>query len=61
MSDESRDETGENKEENQMPVFSAFKGVGGDDALVEALKRHMQEFDFDGFAETLERVGHEPD
>ncbi|WP_375600136.1 ATP-binding protein [Devosia sp. Naph2] len=29
--------------------------------LVEALKRHMQEFDFDGFAETLERVGHEPD
>lgn len=30
-------------------------------ALVEALRRHMQDFDFDGFAETLERVGHEPD
>ena len=29
--------------------------------LVEALRRHMQNFDFDGFAETLERVGHEPD
>ncbi|QDT25904.1 metal-sulfur cluster assembly factor [Gimesia panareensis] len=39
MSDESRDETGEQKEENQLPVFSAFKGVGGDDALVEALKQ----------------------
>ncbi|KAA0137801.1 MAG: metal-sulfur cluster assembly factor [Gimesia chilikensis] len=39
MSDESRDETGEKKEENQLPVFSAFKGVGGDDALVEALKQ----------------------
>ncbi|MFG0240606.1 MAG: metal-sulfur cluster assembly factor [Gimesia chilikensis] len=39
MSDESRDETGEKKEVNQLPVFSAFKGVGGDDALVEALKQ----------------------
>lgn len=29
--------------------------------LVEALRQHMQNFDFDGFAETLERVGHEPD
>jgi signal transduction histidine kinase/CheY-like chemotaxis protein len=29
--------------------------------LVETLRRHMQDFDFDGFAETLERVGHEPD
>ncbi|MCP8883684.1 ATP-binding protein [Devosia sp. XJ19-1] len=29
--------------------------------LVDALRRHMQDFDFDGFAETLERVGHEPD
>jgi CheY-like chemotaxis protein len=29
--------------------------------LVDALRRHMQEFDFDGFAETLERVRHEPD
>ncbi|QDV17991.1 hypothetical protein Pan153_26470 [Gimesia panareensis] len=39
MSDESRNETGEQKEENQLPVFSAFKGVGGDDELVEALKQ----------------------
>jgi Signal transduction histidine kinase len=29
--------------------------------LVEALRRHMQDFDFDGYAEVLERVGHEPD
>ena len=29
--------------------------------LVDALRRHMQDFDFDGFAETLDRVGHEPD
>ncbi|MEQ9635864.1 MAG: ATP-binding protein [Devosia marina] len=29
--------------------------------LVEALRQHMQNFDFDGFAETLERVAHEPD
>ncbi|QYO75450.1 ATP-binding protein [Devosia salina] len=29
--------------------------------LVDTLRRHMQDFDFDGFAETLERVGHEPD
>ncbi len=29
--------------------------------LIEALRRHMAEFDFDGYAETLERVGHEQD
>ncbi|UYO00815.1 MAG: response regulator [Devosia sp.] len=29
--------------------------------LVEALRRHMEAFDFDGYAETLERVSHEPD
>ncbi len=40
MSDESREDAGEEKkEEKQLPVFSAFKGVGGDDALVESLKQ----------------------
>jgi len=39
MSGEHKDEAGDQKEENQLPVFSAFKGVGGDDALVEALKQ----------------------
>lgn len=39
MSDETRDESGEKNEEKQLPVFSAFKGVGGDDALVDALKQ----------------------
>ena len=29
--------------------------------LVEALRRHVDTFDFDGYAEVLERVGHEPD
>jgi CheY-like chemotaxis protein len=29
--------------------------------LVELLRRHMSAYDFDGFAEVLERVGHEPD
>lgn len=29
--------------------------------LVEALRHHMQAFDFDGYAEVLERVSHEPD
>ncbi|QQR40148.1 hybrid sensor histidine kinase/response regulator [Devosia rhizoryzae] len=29
--------------------------------LVETLRRHMQAFDFDAYAETLERVGHEGD
>jgi len=29
--------------------------------LVSALRRHMQDYDFEGFAETLERVRHEPD
>ncbi len=29
--------------------------------LVEVLREHMRNFDFDRYAETLERVGHEPD
>ncbi|MFD2646723.1 ATP-binding protein [Devosia albogilva] len=29
--------------------------------LVEALRRHVDAFDFDGYAEVLERVGHESD
>lgn len=29
--------------------------------LVAALRRHMDDFDFDGYAELLEKVGHEPD
>jgi signal transduction histidine kinase/CheY-like chemotaxis protein/purine-cytosine permease-like protein len=29
--------------------------------LVEALRRHMENFDFEAYAETLERVRHEPD
>jgi signal transduction histidine kinase/DNA-binding response OmpR family regulator len=29
--------------------------------LIEALRRHVDAFDFDGYAEVLERVGHEPD
>ncbi|MGV3575763.1 MAG: ATP-binding protein [Devosia sp.] len=29
--------------------------------LVAALRGHMQSFDFDGYAELIERVGHEPD
>lgn len=29
--------------------------------LVEALRRHMDVFDFDGYAELLERMSHEPD
>ncbi len=29
--------------------------------LVQALRRHMEVFDFDGYAELLERMSHEPD
>jgi CheY-like chemotaxis protein len=38
--------------------------LAGDPAnapLVTALRGHMEAFDFDAYAETLERVGHEPD
>lgn len=39
MSNELSNVSGENGEEGQLPVFSAVKGVGGEDALVEALKQ----------------------
>ncbi|EDL60006.1 metal-sulfur cluster assembly factor [Gimesia maris] len=41
MSDEINKQTGEDqdKTEEQLPVFSAFRGVGGDESLVDALKQ----------------------
>ncbi len=39
MSNELSNVSGENGEEGQLPVFSAVKGVGGEEALVEALKQ----------------------
>ena len=41
--------------------LSELAGDPANQPLVDALRRHMQDFDFDGFAETLERVGHEQD
>ena len=34
-------------------------GVPGNQPLVDALRRHIEAFDFDGYAELIERVGHE--
>ncbi|QDT99097.1 metal-sulfur cluster assembly factor [Gimesia aquarii] len=39
MSDEISNVSEGNSEEGQLPVFSAVKGVGGEDALVDALKQ----------------------
>ncbi|MBU1305394.1 MAG: response regulator [Alphaproteobacteria bacterium] len=34
-------------------------GVPGNQPLVDALRKHIEAFDFDGYAELIERVGHE--
>jgi metal-sulfur cluster biosynthetic enzyme len=39
MSDELNNSSGENERDGQLPVFSALKGVGGEEALVDALKQ----------------------
>ncbi len=39
MSNEINEVSGESSEKEQLPVFSALKGVGGEEALVEALKQ----------------------
>lgn len=39
MSNGVNDSPEENKENGELPVFSALKGVGGEDTLVEALKQ----------------------
>ncbi|QDV49242.1 metal-sulfur cluster assembly factor [Gimesia fumaroli] len=39
MSDELNNDSGENGRDGQLPVFSALKGVGGEEALIDALKQ----------------------
>ncbi len=39
MSNEANSASDENSTDGQLPVFSALKGVGGEDALVDALKQ----------------------
>ncbi|QDT41216.1 hypothetical protein Pan241w_12760 [Gimesia alba] len=39
MSEELNNDSGKNGDDGQLPVFSALKGVGGEEALVDALKQ----------------------
>ncbi|WP_339730000.1 metal-sulfur cluster assembly factor [uncultured Gimesia sp.] len=39
MSDEVNNDSGESSEDGDAPVFSALKGVGGEESLIEALKQ----------------------